>query len=127
MMTKHIARHYDSPETAEADGYASYNNGPHLAIDVPDGGSTVTCLTSAGHRVTFAFVVERHSAAPYGVDIHDHTSRPPSSYNRKGLAQPQEVACFGAGTTPFRSKRDDADPVTVTCVIFDDPPDGGRG
>jgi hypothetical protein len=123
-MTKHISTFHEFPDTAKAAGYATYNNGPHLAVDVPDGHSTVTCRTSAGHLVTFAFVAERHSATPYGVDIHDHTS---PDLNKKGRARPQEVACFGPGTTPFRSKRDDADPVTVTCVIFDDPPDGDRG
>ena len=116
-MTKYI-----SMDAAEAAGYATYNNGPHLAVDVPDGSSTVTCRTSAGHVITFAFVSERPRVAPYGVDIHDHTSA-----ESAGIAQPQAVACFGAGTTPFRAQREDPDPVTVTCVIFNDPPSGGGG
>jgi len=48
-----------SPDGAEAAGYARFNDGPHLAVDVPDGNITITARLTNGKRVTFAFIPYR--------------------------------------------------------------------
>jgi hypothetical protein len=61
-----------SPEAAKALGFAEFNGGPHLCVDVPDGMSTITARTSDGRRITFAFLEYEKGKPPQAVDIQYH-------------------------------------------------------
>lgn len=63
---------YETDKAAVADGYAGFNGNPHLAVDVPDGGFTITAKTTEGKRITFAFQPYRTGGAPGCVDITYH-------------------------------------------------------
>jgi hypothetical protein len=59
-------------EVAEEDGFAVFNGGPHLEVEVPDGNFTITAKTSESKRVTFAFTPYRTDGAPQCVDVQFH-------------------------------------------------------
>lgn len=61
-----------SPEEAEAAGFASFNNNPHLCLEIPDGQFTISARTSTGRQVTFAFVPYKKDGPAQCVDITDH-------------------------------------------------------
>lgn len=56
-------------EQAQEAGFATFNNQPHLCIDIPDGSHTITVRTSEGKKVTFAFQSYTEGGAPQCVDI----------------------------------------------------------
>ena len=62
-------------------GFASFNDVPHQALEVPDGGFTYTVKTSDGRRVTFYFGPYRDGGPPEFVDIqyHDHGTAIPDA------------------------------------------------
>ena len=62
-----------TPERAKAAGFAEFNGGNHLCLDVPDDNFTVSCRTSEG-RITFAFLPYKKGGAPQAVDIQYHDS-----------------------------------------------------
>jgi len=65
------------PEDAEELGFARFNRGPHLCVDIPDGTTTISCRTSDGQLITFSFLGgdDLHGkCAPTAVDILHHTS-----------------------------------------------------
>ena len=45
-----------TPDEAIAEGFARFNGGPHLTLDIPDGHFTISCKQSNGKRVTLSFV-----------------------------------------------------------------------
>ena len=53
-------------------GFASFNDVPHQALEVPDGGFTYTVKTSDRRRVTFYFGPCRDGGPPAFVDIQYH-------------------------------------------------------
>ena len=79
-------------EQAEEQGYATFNAGQHFAIDVPDGSSTITCRTSAGDLITFAFMPYEKNCAPMCVDIANHGKQKNSSDTPVN-----DVICFTQG------------------------------
>jgi hypothetical protein len=85
---------------AEA-GFATFNPGPHLAVEIPDGMSTITCRTSQGRKVTFCFTPYEDGGPPQCVDIMEHTG---PTVELDGKAHPiQRLVAFGKGPTLFRS------------------------
>jgi hypothetical protein len=59
-----------TPAAAKAAGFKVFNGRSHLLVDVPDGLFTISCRTSAGDLVTFAFCPYRKGAAAACVDVH---------------------------------------------------------
>ena len=105
-------------DEAEAEGFARFNQGPHLTVDLPKGGSTITVRTPAGERVTFGFV-------SYGPGTAGGS-----------LLPVQNVRVFGLGDTKYSSDEvheealatdndkfyelpDSERPPTLTCVLFE--------
>lgn len=104
-------------DEASAAGYAAFNRGPHFCVDIPDGHSTVTCRTSTGELLTFAFVPYEEGGAPKCVDVHHKTARrtfvqdevfgPGREVNRPAgpdEAQAMNVICFSGGQDAYRSR-----------------------
>ena len=57
---------------AETIGFARFNDVPHKAIDVPDGGFTLSAKTSDGNRVTLYFGPYETGGPPRFVEIQYH-------------------------------------------------------
>jgi len=118
----------------EAEGFARFNQGPHLTVDLPKGGSTITVRTPAGERVTFGFVSYGPDGSPQLVDIQHHG--PKRKYGSSSLLPVQNVRVFGLGDTKYASDEvyeealatdndkfyelpDSERPPTLTCVLFE--------
>ena len=72
-------------DDAEKAGYAQFNRNPHLCIDLPDGGFTITVKTSEGKRMTFAFQPYTTGGPPQCVDICYHDNGTSREFNRQTL------------------------------------------
>jgi len=64
------------PDDAQAIGFATFNRCPHQALDIPDGGFTLTVKTSHGRRVTFYFGPYKEGGPPEFIDIQYHDRGP---------------------------------------------------
>ena len=101
-------------EQAKADGYAEFNGYPHLCVDVPDGGFTISAKTSEGKRVTFSFQPYRSGGPAQCVDICYHDS---GKIRMNGdWKLPLSTVIVNAGA---RDQRRDKD-VYITCVLMAD-------
>jgi Fe-S-cluster-containing dehydrogenase component len=105
----------------EVHGFARFNKQPHLLVDVPNGNFTITCRTSNGKKITFAFQAYEENGAPACVDVCHHTS-PKAVMNGDHRCPLQEVLCFSAGYNAFVSKLDDQKPVTLTTIMLEPRP-----
>jgi hypothetical protein len=66
---------WGSEVTALAAGFASFNDVPHLCVQLPDGRHTISVRTSDGRRITFAFLpMAAAGGAADCVDIVYHDS-----------------------------------------------------
>ena len=95
---------------AKADGFAAFNNGPHLCIDVPDRHFTITARTSSGKKITFAFV-------PYGDG--DHCEASCIDIKQHDIDKQQPIL-FGNGAErdPYHYNRDNATDVGIIAVVL---------
>ena len=114
-----------TPSDAVAAGYAEFNYQPHLCIDVPDGGFTITTRTSEGKRVTFAFQPYKSGGAPQCVDITFHDNGT-TRFNGNRELPTFDAILFGqtdAPAVPFQydSRKQPFKP-GIVCVLMD-----GRG
>ena len=97
-------------------GFASFNGGPHLLVNVPNGSFTITAKTSDGHKITFAFVPYTPDGPAQCVDIQHHT---PSKRMVHGedTVPIQYVKLFSLHADTITVPRDKH---SLTCVIFHD-------
>lgn len=82
MPCKFITADLDTPKDARESGFATFNEVPHVCIDLPDGITTISVRTSDGRRATFCFLPYKDGGAPECCDIayHDNgTTRVTSS------------------------------------------------
>jgi hypothetical protein len=77
-------------------GFASYNDCPHLCVDVPDGFFTISARLSDGRRITFAFAPYEKDSAAQCVDIHYHDSCKFVHSGKRGIPI-QDVILFDRG------------------------------
>lgn len=93
---------------AEKFGYAGFNGGKHLCMELPDESVTLTVKTKAGAKVTFAFVAGEAQC----IDIQHHNG---GRTVRNGDRQVPVQACtaFTPGHPVFIGKPDAAEPVTL--------------
>lgn len=108
--------------SAEKLGFATWNPGPHLCVEIPDGCSTITCRTSQGRKVTFSFVHYKEGGPPQCVDLHEATG-PAIRFDDKD-SHIQRIVAFGKGPTIFRSNpaaTERKDAVTLTTLIISPP------
>ena len=104
-----------TPLRANSLGYAKYNNGAHLCVDIPPlEHFTISVKTPEGKLVTFAFIpsADRAPAGTLCVDIKQHKKL-------KDDLSSQRVACWTPGHPVFRSL-DIKEPVTLTVLNFAD-------
>jgi len=112
-------------DDAEAAGYAQFNKNPHLCIDIPNGGFTITVKTSEDKRITFAFQPYNHGGPPQCVDVCYHDSGNSREFNRQTLPTFDAVLF---GETPHKSvpiqhdTRKAAFKPGIVCVLMDNTP-----
>lgn len=95
-------------DEAKATGFATFNNGEHLCVDLDEGWKTISVKTPSGQKITFAFIPKAGRPGHQCVDVCHHGSRK----NESGHPL-QDVVVFGAGPTYYNSKDDDVTMVTV--------------
>lgn len=104
-------------EEAEAKGFAGFNRGPHLEVEVPNGHFTITAKTSEGKRVTFAFCPYEEDGAPRCVDILYHDSGV-VKMNGDHPCPVQAVTLFTAGGSIASSKLNDDKQCTLATILL---------
>jgi hypothetical protein len=100
---------------ARKHGFAGFNSGKHLLVNIPDGQFTVSCRLTNGKRVTFAFCPYELNGVPQCVDIQFHDS---GQFVQNGDVQCpiQQVIAFTAGSAKFVSKLEDK--VTLVTLLL---------
>jgi hypothetical protein len=93
-------------------GFATFNKGPHLLVDVPDGNFTISAKTSSGKRVTFAFAPYKKDGEAGCVDVSYHDSGKTLSNNEEDLPAFNTI-----GFTPGGGKETES---TIVAVLLDD-------
>ena len=119
-MRKKFTCAFREADEAEIAGYAKFNGGQHLCVDVPDGFSTISCKLSNGQRVTFSFVPYVDDGVPDCVDIH--TPDAPTTKTRDGRVMPQcRVIAFDSGRQLFhygmKFERGEGWPTLATVIL----------
>jgi hypothetical protein len=99
---------FDNTRSAEEqlelpEGFARWNHGDHLCVDVPDGGMTITCRTSQGKRVTFHFGVYQDGGKPQFVDVAYHDNG--TAWDNAGRKVPTfDAIVMGGGSHVFDTR-----------------------
>lgn len=101
----------------QAMGYAKFNKNPHLCVVVPDGGLTISCKTSEGELVTFAFQPYKTGGPAQCVDILHHTAKG-KTLNGSTEQPVQEINVFSKGTDVLRTYAGDEKPATLVSLLF---------
>lgn len=114
-----------TPEEAVAAGFAEFNGCPHLCIDVPDGGFTISARTSDGKRVTFCFVPYRDDAPAGCVDVQYHDAPVPKVPNGRYQLPVMHSVGFAVGSDTWDTRKHDR-PTTLLTVLLDDKHYKGR-
>ena len=97
---------------AESCGFAGYNGGRHLCLDLRDEGHvTISLKTGDGQLVTFALIPRHEGQGHQCVDIVNHSG--PKGDAGHPL---QTVAILGAGPTLARVSPEDE--ATVTTLLL---------
>lgn len=112
-----------SCDYAEITGFAKFNGGPHLCVDVPDGHFTITCRTSEGRQVTFAFCPYKANGPAQCIDIQNHNTNA-VRVNGDTNCPIQKVIMFGVGNRRVDFSYTDNPPITLTTLILA-PHEGG--
>lgn len=109
-------------DQVEDAGFAKFNGGDHLCVDIPDGHYTITVKNSEGRKVTFAFCPYEEGGVPRCIDIQDHGGKEIGddqaflSPTQKGVAQ--SLICFSGGGTAFRVDDKAEKAVTLTTLLL---------
>lgn len=108
-----------SPEGATQAGYASFNDCPHLAVEVPDGYFTITARTTNGKRITFAFLPHGENEPADCVDISYHDAPLPPMMNNKEACPVMHAIGFTVGYNTFDTRKPKAPTTLITVLLAD--------
>lgn len=94
-------------------GYATFNGGPHLCVDVPEGHCTVTVKTPDGGKVTMAFLprIDGSQSGHSSVDIVSHENPKTKNGHPK-----QSALLLGEGPTNGSVDFEDEEPTTIVVL-----------
>jgi len=120
-------QNWNLPGEAEALGFATFNNVPHLCVHLPDQNCTLTVRTSDGRLATLAFLQYRPGGPPQCVDVVAHKRA-----DHEDNIPEQDVRVFGrsrkcGGLTayhhdPSQPEKDERVVFpSITTVIFPEP------
>lgn len=108
-----------SADDAMKQGFAMFNGGRHLCVDVPDESFTVSCRTSEGRRITFAFLPYKENGPPQAVDIQYHDS-PVLIEHSDTVLPAQSFIGLGPKRGDVRYSRHSTKPCTLLTMILSD-------
>lgn len=108
-----------SHEQVETAGFAAFNAFPHLCVEVPDGGFTISARTSEGKRVTISFVNYKDGGAAGCVDVQYHDAPVPKVPNGDLLLPSMHSVGFTVGRTTWDTREHDK-PTTLLTVLLAD-------
>ena len=106
--------------------FETFNHCDHLAVNVPDGGFTITCRTSQGKRVTLHFG-HYGDGVPKCVDIvyhdngttRDNGGRILPTFDALGFGAPQGRSVFDTRQGEHKA--------SLICLLMEDPKEEGKG
>ena len=105
------------PRSANDKEFATCNQpAPHLFVEVPDGTSTISCLTSDGKKVCIAFLPYEPKGPPKCVDIMRRDDGRGAHPERPEILM-HDVKVFSAGGTLYHNRKGEA---TITSVLLDE-------
>ena len=109
--------HYPGDRWFDLEGddlYATFNNGPHLCVNVPDGSFTITAKTSEGKRITFAFAPYKKDGPAGCVDVVFHDAgRTVNNYEK-------DIPVFGSINFGMGKTLNREDNNTIVSIILDE-------
>jgi hypothetical protein len=103
-------------EEVEKNGFAEFNRYPHLCVEVPDGGATISCRTKDGRLFTAAFVPYKENGPPECVDVQSRHKTGPTASNGVDDLPTQHVIVFGPRKKDVQVKPEDG--YTLATVIL---------
>jgi hypothetical protein len=110
---------YIPGDSAEAAGFAQFNGGPHLCVEVPNNHFTVSAKTTEGKRITFAFVPYKEDGAAQCVDVKYHDSPAPRIPNGDMRLSVMHSVGFTVGHDTYDTRRM-KEPTTLITVLLSD-------
>ena len=116
-----IQTHLLKADEAKNAGYAKFNSRDHLAVDIPNNGCTITCRTSDGKKITFAFCPYEENGVPQCVDIQYHDSGT-TVPNGDSQVPAQEVTVWTVGHPVHVSKLSDKEKCTLLTLLIPSKP-----
>lgn len=115
MPFEPVVSHADQVEKR---GFAQFNGGPHLCVEVPDGTSTITCRTRDGRLITFSFVPYKTDGPPECVDIRNFHKHGKIELNGDLELPCQHFIVFGtANRQPDIRVTPDMGYTLATCIL----------
>ncbi len=106
LLSKFSAKHTE---------FTVFNGGPHLCVKVPDGHFTVSCITSEGRKITFAFCPYVADGPAQCVDVLHHTSGV-TIQNGATECPIQALSVHSIGQVAYNGKLDDAKPCSLAVI-----------
>lgn len=106
----------DNLDQVEQAGFARFNDGQHVCVEVPNGKSTISCKLPDGQQITFAFVPYTADGCPQCVDVQVH-GKDATVQNGSASLPVQDVIAFGVGHDTFRSE-DGKRPTTLVTHLL---------
>lgn len=104
---------------ATAKGYAAFNQGNHVTIDVPDGQTTYSFRTSDGKRMTVCFLPTKSvDGVPGCVDIAYHGTEADPTKDWRGHPA-FEMLVFSNTKTPYDSRKE-SHPANIAVILLED-------
>lgn len=94
----------ETAAAAQAKGFATFNEGPHLLVNLPDGNFTLTTRDSLGRRVTISFA-NYGEGAPQFADIVYHDAGGETINNGSTDLPTFDIMGLNPKGTPFDTRR----------------------
>jgi hypothetical protein len=109
-MSQVLEHALECPADRLPEGFARFNSGKHLCVDVPEGFYTITARDPRGRKITFAFLPSsaKGDGGHHAVDVVTHDG--PKSEDGTPL---QSLVCFGQGPVTGRHGIKDEVPTTL--------------
>ncbi len=115
---------------AKARAFASFNEGPHLCVNVPNGNYTISARTASGKRVTFSFVPYDAHGEGQCVDVQYHDSGRTQSNGQRELPSFSVVGFRPGPGDSFDTRNPDkgvrGEPTLIT-VLMDEAYQASKG
>ena len=106
-----------------AAGFAAFNQGNHVTIEIPDGQTTYSFRTTEGKRLTVCFLPYRDGEAPQCADIAYNGTEAAPTKDANGH-QAFELLAFGKLKSGSRGDQFDTrkqpHPANIACVLMED-------